>query len=141
MKRYKNYTNRNSQRDSIDLKEFCHMYSADTRPGHSRYRAEPINYTFFKELTHLEQGVTRVETIDINLSNEDFKLLLEDLSAVHSDNFIQYDRQCRELGEHFMVELYELRTQKSRERKIRESHPGVLKAWENYQIMLKLVGE
>lgn len=85
---------------------------------------------------------SRTETVEVTFDREKFNNLLEDIELCYSDDYIYYKHACSNLG---TVEISRLLgkqlNQKAIEEKIREAVPAVKKAWENYQMMLKLAGE
>lgn len=137
---YSNSINR-EQMDS--LQKFCQRYRAQARTGRPVRRAEPISYNphwYKDDYKDYFINTFEVETIDLNITEEDFRQLLKDLAEMDSEDYNEYVRLRKHLGEHFVLELYELKGREERERRARTNNPGVQKAWENYQLMLKLAG-
>lgn len=132
------------QKEKIsDLEKFCKRYRIQARQGRTIRRPEPISYkpyTFEDDFRNVYINTVEMPTYDLNITEEDFKQLLNDLAEMDSEEYNEYVRLRKSLGEHFVVDLYGLKSQQERERRIRATSPGVQKAWENYQLMLKLAG-
>ena len=141
------YRDRNSNNRLKDtatrLNEFCQRYRAYARQGDMQRRPMPIHYD-----SYLDRGFTadyhfttyEIPTVNINIAEEDLDRLCNDLAEVDSEEYNEYVRLRKALGEHFVLEHYEDKRKQLRESEIRKSNPGVQKAWENYQMMLKLAG-
>lgn len=126
-----------------DLHEFCQRYRAQAKTGRPVRRTEPISFKQWTKDTDFQDlyiNTFDVETIDLNLTQEDFKQLLDDLSELDSEDYNEYVRLRKHLGEHFILEFIDQKGKQTREQRIRYDNPGVQKAWENYQLMLKLAG-
>lgn len=140
------YRDRNSSRlrdRATSLQEFCQRYRAYARQGDPMRKPLPIHYD-----SYLDKGFKAdyyfetysVPTVNINISEEDLDKLCNDLAEVDSEDYNEYVRLRKALGEHFVLEFYEAKRKMSWESQIRKDNPGVQKAWENYQMMLKLAG-
>ena len=138
------YRDRNNNRlrdKATSLNEFCQRYRAYARQGDPQSRPIPIKYD-----SYLDKGFTAdyhfetysVPTVDINISEEDLIKLFEDLAEMDSEDYNEYVRLRKALGEHFVLDLYEVKSREEREHRIRQNNPGVQKAWEEYQLLLKL---
>ena len=130
-------------RERLDtLQQFCQRYKAHAKQGRPVRRSQPISYQGWtkEDYKDLYLNTFEVETIDLNITEEDFRQLLNDLAEMDSEDWNEYVRHRKGLGEHFILEFYEHRRLQDREKRVRESNPGVQKAWENYQMMLKLAG-
>jgi hypothetical protein len=60
------------------------------------------------------------------------------LAEMDSEEYNEYIRHRKGLGEHFIIDFYEHRRIQENEKRVRNSNPGVQKAWEEYQLLLKL---
>lgn len=136
-------TNNRLKDTATSLNEFCQRYRAYARQGDMQRRPMPIHYD-----SYLDKGFTadyyfttyNVPTVDINISEEDLYKLFDDLAEVDSEDYNEYVRLRKALGEHFILAHYEAKRKREAEDRVRRDNPGVQKAWENYQMMLKLAG-
>ena len=140
---YRDRTNNRLRDKATSLQEFCQRYRAYARQGDPQRRSMPIHND-----KYLDKGFKAdyyfetysIPTVNITISEEDLEKLCNDLAEVDSEDYNEYVRHRKELGEYFVLEHYEAKRKQQRESEIRRSNPGVQKAWENYQMMLKLAG-
>jgi hypothetical protein len=139
-----NYSEREIKSFGKELNEFCSRYRAYPRQGQPVRRSKKLNITDWvnpkDEWTFANLPTYEVPTVDLNISEEDLKKLFDDLAEVDSGEYKEYLRTRKVLGDHFMLDLYEVKGRQAREERARQANPGVQKAWENYQMMLKLAG-
>jgi hypothetical protein len=125
------------------LQAFCQRYRAYARQGDPQRQSMPRHHNSyfdkgFKEDHYFE--TYSIPTVDINLAEEDLGKLYNDLAELDSENYHAYVRHRKALGEYFVLEYYEAKRKQQRECEIRKRNPGVQKAWETYQLVLKLAG-
>lgn len=126
-----------------DFNEFCKKYRIQAREGRPSQRAQPFSYKDWgKEVDfrHLSLNTFSVPTYDLNIEQDSLNQLMDDLAEIDSEEFNEYMRLRKALGEHFVLDLYQYKSKEAREEKARKDNPGVQKSWENYQLMLKLAG-
>lgn len=124
------------------LNEFCSRYRAYARTGPTMRRAEPISFKNWKDddFYHAHMNTYEVPALELTISEEDLQKLMDDLAEVDTPDYNEYQRMRKMLGEHFLLDLHSYKLQQAREDRARRENPGVQKAWENYQLMLKLAG-
>lgn len=125
------------------VNEFCSRYRAKVRRGGTLRRSKPIQYNEWKyeaDFRDVFMETYDLPAVDITISEEDLSKLVNDLAEFETGDYAEYVRMKRSLGDHFMLDLYEFKGRQAREERARQENPGVQKAWENYQLMLKLVG-
>lgn len=122
------------------LNEFSYKYNAQVRPSSQRWRrAIPVPYSSFKEQgisAFIEQDYETIAMVDITMPEDRFRALLEHDSWI--ENAGLQDNQ------HFannVMRVSNLIIQHERECRLRNQHTAVQKAWEQYQIMLKMVDD
>jgi len=138
------YRDSNRLKDrATSLNEFCKRYRAYACQGKPINQPQPLKFDKWldKEFVYDTYIHTySVPTVDINISEEDLDKLCNDLAEVDSEDYNEYVRLRKALGEHFILDHYEIKARQIREEQARKENPGVQKAWENYQLMLKLAG-
>lgn len=126
------------------LNKFCSRYRATAKQGRPMRRSQPLSYKDWmddkQDFFSTSLNMFEVPTVELTISEDDFKELLNEVDELDSDDYREYLRLTKALGEHFVIDLYSLRREKEREERVRNANPGVQKAWENYQLMLKLAG-
>jgi hypothetical protein len=139
-----NYSEREIKSFGKELNEFCSRYRAYARQGQTVRRSKKLNLTDWvnpkDDWTFANMPIQELPTVDINISEEDLKNLFDDLAEVECGEYQEYLRTKKVLGDHFMIDLYSIKGREEREQRARAANPGVQKAWENYQLMLKLSG-
>ena len=131
-------------------RNFLSRYSViNIRQGDPYYYYYATPYSFsdryldnLRSLPESKLRPRRSETVEVTFDQEKFNNLLEDIELCYSDDYIYYKHACSKLGAFEISRLLGSQlNQKRLEEKIRETVPAVKKAWENYQMMLKLAGE
>jgi hypothetical protein len=124
-----------------NLNKFCSQYRAHVKAGQPMRRVDPIwadpisnNYRDFHVTTY------EVPTVEIVISENDLSALMNDLAEMDTSEYNEFVRYNKILGRGFMNDLQTYKYRQSKEEHIRNQNPGVKKAWENYQLMLKLAG-
>lgn len=131
----------NSIHKSMEI--FAKKYYAKIRHGQMTRRPEPIRYMDFNNKVYDQDyyiNTYDVQTFDINIAEEEFKKLLNAIEEIDSQEYRTYQQLTSVLGENFISEIQNHKYRESREASLRNLNPGVQKAWENYQLMLKLAG-
>lgn len=119
--------------------EFCQKYQAEIRPSSRCWRrAVPVPYSVFEQ-----QGMGAFDTreyqdipmLDITLPEDRFRALME------HDHWLA-NAGLHDNG-HFtnnVMRVSNMVVEHERECRLRQQHPALQKAWEQYQIMLGLYG-
>jgi hypothetical protein len=133
---------REAKNFSKSIHDFCRRYCADVRSGRPIQKAQPISYSDWSkgnvDFMNLHIGHYSVPSVEIKISEEDFKNVLNALDEIDEREYQEFIRLKKTLGDHFMIDLYSIKGREEREQRARAANPGVQKAWENYQLMLKL---
>lgn len=126
------------------LQNFCRQYYATVRPGRMLQRPEPMQFRGWdnspKDFYHYHVTTYEVPSVEINLAEPEFNKLLSDLDEISSNDYNSYTKLKEMFGDRFVAEITYHKSRESREASLRSRNPGVQKAWENYQLMLKLAG-
>ena len=134
-----------SKRLNKSIGKFCDRYHATARPGRPLQKIEPISYNPFSYkdddvFNNVYMNTVTVPSVELTISEEDFQRLMSETEEIDSEDYKEYLRLTKALGQHFIVDYYSYKHQMAREEAARNKNPGVQKAWENYQLMLKLAG-
>lgn len=120
--------------------EFCRKYQAEIRPSNRRVRrAVPVPYSVFEA-----QGTSVFDTrqyqdipmLDITLPEDRFRALME------HDHWLA-NAGLHDNG-HFtnnVMRVSNMVVEHERECRLRQEHPALQKAWEQYQIMLGMIDD
>lgn len=124
-----------------DLNKFCSRYRAQAKSGQTTRRADPVwsdsSYSSYRDLY---MNTYEVPTVVLTMSEPDLIALMNELNEVNTPEYKEFVGCRKILGHGFINELQSYKYRQSREEQIRNQNPGVKKAWENYQLMLKLAG-
>ena len=122
-----------------DVKEFCHKYQAQV--GQSRRtwrRPQSVPYAVFMEDPDVFKIIEchDVPMVEINMPEDRFRALLE------HDHWLE--RAGLEDNRHFtnnVARVSNIVVEHERECRLRCEHPALQNAWEQYQIMLKMIDD
>lgn len=81
-----------------------------------------------------------VSTVDINLPERLFTLLIESINELDSEDYQQYKYMQKKYKGNFMGEMRKEESSRAAEHRTRSNNESVRRAWENYQMLLKLAG-
>lgn len=124
-----------------DLKEFCYKYEAQVSPSSRPWRRPkrvPLDVwasdpNVFKDIHHNYEDVP---TVTITMPEDRFHALLE-----HDDWVSKAGLQGNNFFNNNVSRVSNMLMDHERECRLRYQHPGVQKAWEQYQIMLRMVDD
>lgn len=124
-------SNHNSE-DKID--EFLYKYDAVVKPSHRMFRRASFtsfgsgyNITPSDVFDNIDYG--DIPCVDIHMPEDRFRALVEHDEWLHR----------RYAGRHFPTGVTDLVVEHERECRIRHENPAVKKAYENYQMLLRMV--
>lgn len=119
-----------------DVRDFCSKYDAYLQPSSRMHRrAQRIDYKMWSESgpeLWRHQPYEDVRCVEVHMPEDRFRALVEHDSWLESNRLDSFSNPGLV---HHLVREHERETQ------IRHQYPGVQKAWENYQLMLKLCDE
>jgi predicted transcriptional regulator len=98
--------------------------------SYERPKFDPNNFTQDFKIAIHDQPV-----VELEIPLEEFHKLAEQVHDLE-DLRVRFGHRIEEVGERIIAREW----QDSRERQLRDSTPAVKKAWENYQLMLKIAG-
>jgi hypothetical protein len=119
------------------IDEFCHKYQAEVRPSNRTVRrAVPVSYSVFQE-----QGMGAFDTlqcqhipmVDITMPEDRFRALMEHdhwlaNAGLHDNAYFTNN----------VMRVSNMVVEHERECRLRNQHPALQKAWEQYQIILAM---
>ena len=120
-----------------DIQEFCHKYQAEVGPSNRTVRrAVPVPYSVFQE-----QGMGAFDTlqcqhipmVDITMPEDRFRALIE-----HDHWIEQAGLQENQYFNNNVMRVSNMVVEHERECRLRNQHPALQKAWEQYQIILAM---
>lgn len=135
----------NKHNDRI-YRTFIKRYEATVRSGRPMRRTVPnfdyLPYRYESKPFYDELKVQDVPSVEIDMPQECFESLLDIFGEIENPNsdWGKFEYYNKHLGPGWIERVIYEDTQRTRESKIRDSNPGLKKAWENYQLMLKLSG-
>jgi len=118
-----------------EVEEFCRKYDATVGPSNQRRRRHRLLTKAEWEKDPFEPMPTwDVATVEITMPEDRFRALMEHdhwlaHAGLHDNNHFQNN----------VMRVSNLIVDHERECRIRQEHPGVQAAWEQYQVMLRLV--
>lgn len=131
-----------------ELAEFCKKYHAEARRGKPirQYRSPMRVRDLLAEFESDTPISATFETysspsVEITISDSHLDKLLANLAEIDSEEYNEYVSLRKAIGENFVLDMYNARQEQVKEEQMRKDNPGVQKAWENYQMMLKLAGK
>lgn len=122
-----------------DLKEFCYKYEAQVGPSNRSWRRpKRVSFDIWqKDPSIFEQmPYEEIPTVTITMPEDRFHALLE-----HDDWVSKAGLQGNNFFNNNVSRVSNMLTDHERECRLRYQHPGVQKAWEQYQIMLRMVDD
>lgn len=124
---------------------FCKRYNAQVQPSRQRLvKSQPLHYNHNwskdNDFNDFHINTYEVPAVDITLPEEDFGNLLnifEEIENPQSD-WSQFEYYKKRLGPDFISRaIYQIEATE-REQRIRARVPALQKAWDNYQLLLKI---
>ena len=121
-----------------NLAEFCHKYDATAKPSHTKYRRiKRMDYSMWSESDPTVFNTLPcedIEMVEIHMPMDRFRALLEHDDWISKAGLLDNRHFTNNVSRvaHLIVEHDE-------ECRLRHTNPALKKAWENYQMLLRLV--
>lgn len=121
-----------------DLAEFCHKYEATAEPTKMKWRRpQRVNYTMWSEsdpelfnTIHYDD----ITLIEIRMPEDRFRALLEHDKWISNAGLRDNSHFTNNVGR-----VAQMIVEHDEECRLRHTNPALKKAWENYQMLLRLV--
>jgi hypothetical protein len=115
-----------------EVEEFCRKYDATVAPSSQRRRRHRLVTMQEWEADPFEPTPTwDVSMVEITMPEDRFRALME------HDHWLEWNQRAHEGFQG--ADAVRIARERERECRIRHEHPGVKAAWEQYQVMLRLV--
>lgn len=129
----------------MDLKEFCYRFKIyNVRKGQPYKQVDPYPMQFATRhkdfYADYSMRAYEVSTTEITISDVELDKLMTELDEIKSRDYHEFVNLKKQLGDGFMYDFHRELYSKQREERVRSNTPAVQKAWDNYQLMLKLAG-
>ena len=122
-----------------DVNKFLHKYDIQARQSQMRkYKAPSYTFDDFKHSNSYDHYVhtLTVSAYELLISEEDFRRLIAADDAME-EIYHRWGPDAR----NYLNEAYRVLGDEARETRVRKSNPAVQKAWERYQMLLKIAGD
>jgi hypothetical protein len=128
---------------SEEVYRFEKKFNARVRPSNMR-TAEPLYYNLLDRIDDQDYSKTTFNTrvvpaVDITMSEDCFEDLLDAVEFMDSAEWRHQEYMRSKMGSNWLNKLLSIQDRNIREEYLRDSNPAVQKAWEQYQMLLKLV--
>lgn len=122
---------------------FEKKFNARVRPSNMRM-AEPLNYNPLDSIDVQDYSKTTFNTrvvpaVDITMSEECFRDLLEASEFMGSDEWRHQEYMRSKMGPNWLNQLLNMQDRNVREEYLRDRNTALKNAWEQYRMLLKLV--
>lgn len=124
---------------SSSVQRFEYRFNAHTRPS-SMEIAERLSWRndpYAMDVTSRRQTVPAVE---IQISERDFDELLAISEFLDSEEYKKIQYMDSAMGKNWINQILNQQDRAERERHLRTKFPALQKAWDQYQLLLKLTG-
>lgn len=121
-----------TDKERIRIKEFCRYYNAMVRPGLQRFRVPKlteIDFNTFNSNVFDMPVIEDLPTVEIVITESGFKALLD-----LEDRLVKYQQTY----ERYRDYVDNIAQREQREADTRDKNAAVKKAYEQYQLLLKL---
>lgn len=126
------------------LQHFCRKYHATYKQGRPVRHSQPLSFhndwvDNKEDLYSMTSNTFEVPTVELTLTEDCLRKLINETDELDSRDFKEYLRLSKVLGEHFVLEMYEIKRTQEHEKRLRSNNSSLQQAWEQYQILLRLV--
>lgn len=120
-------------------KEFQAKVTFDQRKMHV---IPPINIDFnnFNRCNNATYEIKTVSAVEILIPDDRFYELIKELDKISEDNlhWITYNQYRNTYGSDWPYRFSDMLNRQKQEEKLRDSNAALKKAWEHYQLLLKM---
>ena len=121
---------------------FEERFSAHTRPSNARIaKSTSIPYLLDDiEINDARFRTGKVPGVEILMSEQSFLELLEVTDFLDSEEYRHFQYMNSHMGPTWLNQVLNQQSREERELNLRTKFPALREAWEQYQILLKLIG-